>query len=47
MKWKKYTLKTTVEAEDLISTMMMEQASRALRLRTRFPSPTGRKSKCL
>ena len=24
MKWKKYTLKTTTEAEDIISNMMME-----------------------
>ena len=37
MKWKKYTLKTTVEAEDLISTMMMEAGIEGIEIEDKVP----------
>lgn len=37
MKWKKYTLKTTVEAEDLISSMMMEAGIQGIEIEDKVP----------
>ena len=37
MKWKKYTLQTTVEVEDLISTMMMEAGIEGIEIEDKVP----------
>jgi len=37
MKWNKYTLKTTAEAEDIISTMMMEAGIEGIEIEDRIP----------
>lgn len=36
MKWNKFRLKTTTEAEDIVSSMLMDLVYRESRLRIRF-----------
>ena len=37
MKWNKYTLTTTTEAEDLISSMMMEAGIEGIEIEDKIP----------
>ena len=37
MKWNKYTLKTTAEAEDMISSMMMEAGIEGIEIEDKIP----------
>ena len=46
MKWKQFRLKTTTQAEDIVSSMLVDLGIEGCRLRIRFRLPRRTRSRC-
>ena len=47
MKWNKFRLKTTTEAEDIVSSMLMDLGIQGVEIEDKIPLTQSDKSRCL
>ena len=47
MKWNKFRLKTTTEAEDIVSSMLMDLGVQGIEIEDKIPMTQAEKSRCL